>query len=247
MRYRYCRFDRAILMDARTGAGGKGVSVRLPSALPVLGALLLVLVGIPIAGAVRLQVGPKAEECVEEELPSELDTLTASYVATAPFSGGRLDRQQAYDLRVIDPDGNVIYRPSGRTEHKFTLPADKAGKYKLCFRNTERFPGAVAYHFHVGHHTSHDRAKHEHIDPLQERIRNILEDLYELLHDQEFMLENDAVHLKLNHNIRRRVIVRAVFESTGLIAASILQVVYLKRFINSRDPTLGRGLGGSMV
>lgn len=202
----------------------------------VLAMSMLVALAASGADGVRIQLGPRAEECVQEELPSELDSLTASFVATSKHDGAAIDRQQAYDLRVIDPDGQVVYKPSRRTEHKFTLPVEKSGKYSLCFTNNEKYAGAIAYHSHVGHYSAkeHEKAKREHVDPLRERLHDLEQDVAILRQEQEFMLENDAVHLRLNESTQRRMMFRALLESLGLVAAGVAQVLYLKRYVDSK-------------
>lgn len=52
------------------------------------------------AEGLRIHVGPRAEECIEERVRDPSDTITAAFVAMAAGDKDGLDRQQKYDLKV---------------------------------------------------------------------------------------------------------------------------------------------------
>lgn len=135
-----------------------------------------------------------------------------------------------------NPEGKVIYKPTKRNEHKFTVPADGVGNYRLCFYNNERYEGSLMYHSHIGHKVpEHEKAKRKDIDPLRERLINLNEDIANMKAEQHFMLDQDRAHRSINVRTNRLVLTRAVVESAGIILAGVSQVVFMRRFFSRRE------------
>lgn len=189
------------------------------------------------AHGVKLKVLGQARECVQEEATEAGDLITGSFIAsdgdgkTRRFFGGA----ERFDFTVIDPQHNTVYSAKRKAEHKFEMKAEQQGTYTLCFYNQGRVPAYVLYHAHVGHHLSHDRATHEHIDPLQESVTNVKEDISRLWEEYNYQKKREEVHRATNESTQWRVIFWAVLEAAFLVVFSIGQVLYIRSLFSQKD------------
>jgi len=147
--------------------------------------------------------------------------------------GGFLD----IDVKIVGPDQKVIYSGERETSGKYTFAAHMEGVYNYCFSNkmSTMTPKIVKFSMDIGEapkDTSKDDAEHH--DKLNEMIQQLSMSLTGVKHEQEYMEVRDRVHRAINDSTNSRVVWWAFFESLILVAMTMGQVYYLKRFFEVR-------------
>lgn len=101
-------------------------------------------------------------------------------------------------------------------------------------------PKAVMFSMDVGdapkHETEHADAgaKAEEHNKLEEQIKELAAALTSVKHEQEYMSVRDRIHRSINESTNSRVVLWAFFEALVLVAMTLGQVFYLKRFFEVR-------------
>lgn len=107
--------------------------------------------------------------------------------------GGFLD----IDVRIVGPDGKVIYQGERETNGKYTFAAHTAGIYTYCFGNkmSTMTPKVVMFNMDIGEAPKHegegegeaqegDESNH---GKLEDMIRELSASLTGVKHEQEYM------------------------------------------------------------
>ncbi|KAG8044321.1 hypothetical protein GUJ93_ZPchr0139g33500 [Zizania palustris] len=137
------------------------------------------------------------------------------------------------DLTVTSPDGNTVYSLKGKSGDKFEFKAPRGGMYKFCFHNPYGAPETVSFYIHVGHiPNEHNLAKDEHLDPINVKIAELKEALESVTAEQKYLKAREARHRHTNESTRKRVMFYTIAEYLAFMAASALQVVYIRRLFS---------------
>lgn len=117
------------------------------------------------------------------------------------------------------------------------------GVYTYCFGNkmSTMTPKAVMFSMDVGeppgkaaeHHAGAEAGKEDH-NKLEEQIKELSAALTAVKHEQEYMSVRDRIHRSINESTNSRVVLWAFFEALVLVAMTLGQVFYLKRFFEVR-------------
>ena len=138
----------------------------------------------------------------------------------------------------LGPDSNVIHQEERSSSGKFTFSAHMDGVYSYCFGNkmSTMTPKAVLFNLEVG-----DAPKlGEHVDPnashdkLDDMVKDLSKTLKSVKHEQEYMAVRDKIHRDINESTNSRVVLWAFFEALVLLAMTLGQIFYLKRFFEVR-------------
>jgi len=73
-----------------------------------------------------------------------------------------------------------------------------------------------------------------HPNKLGEMIKELSTALVSVKHEQEYMEVRDKIHRKINESTNSRVVMWSFFEAIVLVAMTVGQVYYLKRFFEVR-------------
>ncbi|KAF2880820.1 hypothetical protein ILUMI_25353 [Ignelater luminosus] len=147
--------------------------------------------------------------------------------------GGFLD----IDVRIVGPDSKVIYTGERETSGKYTFAAHTPGVYTYCFSNkmSTMTPKVVMFNMQIGEAPKHEESKDgESTSKLEDMIRELSGALTGVKHEQEYMQVRDRIHRSINESTNSRVVMWSFFEALILVAMTLGQVYYLKRFFEVR-------------
>ncbi|XP_011506255.1 PREDICTED: transmembrane emp24 domain-containing protein 2-like [Ceratosolen solmsi marchali] len=152
--------------------------------------------------------------------------------------GGFLD----IDVRIVAPDGKVMYNGEKESSGKFTFAAHTPGMYTYCFTNQKgtMTPKVVMFNMHIGEipKSGGELAAGESPEgesaKLDDMIKELSTSLWSVKNEQDYMQVRDRNHRAINESTNFRVVVWSFFEATALVCMTLGQVYYLKRFFEVR-------------
>uniref|UniRef100_E2J7F2 Transmembrane emp24 domain trafficking protein 2 n=1 Tax=Triatoma matogrossensis TaxID=162370 RepID=E2J7F2_9HEMI len=178
---------------------------------------------VNLSQAYFVTVDAHAEECFFDKV--EQGTKLGLMFETS--EGGFLD----IDVKIVGPDGGIIYQGERESTGKYTFSAHKSGVYTYCFSNqmSTMTPKVVMFNMEIGEAPSADKDEGDH-NKMEVMIKELTTALTGVKHEQEYMTVRDRIHHGINEATNSRVVLWSIFEAVVLIAMTIGQVYYLKRF-----------------
>lgn len=176
-----------------------------------------------------ITVDAHAEECFFDKVEAGTKMGLTFEIA----EGGFLD----IDVRILDPKGSPIYQGERETSGKYTFAAHTPGTYTYCFSNkmSTMTPKIVMFNMAIGESPKgDDQPEGENANKLEEMIRELTNSLSGVKQEQEYMQVRDRIHRSINESTNSRVVLWSFFEAVILIAMTVGQIYYLKRFFEVR-------------
>lgn len=187
--------------------------------------VLCLMMGSSCVQGLTFKVEAHKEECLYDQVEKVGVKVMVQYQVTA---GGFLD----IDLHVYAPGDVLIHSVERESEGKFTFVASHSGQFKFCFSNkmSTLTPKTVSFKIAVGDVLDPTLAQVEQLDPIERSIMRLNEGLSQIQQEQSYLRTRERVHRDTAESTNSRVLWWSLFEAFVLVAMSVWQVYYLRRF-----------------
>ena len=171
------------------------------------------------------------EQCFYEQIKVE----TSVGLRFQVIAGGFLD----VDVKIVGPDGLVIYSGDRENEGKISFFAESSGTFSFCFSNkmSTLTPKSVLLNLHIGDDPSaaaSNPATKEHLNPLENSILSLSDAVNAVVEEQEYMRIRERVHHEVSENTSSRVVWWTLFETVWLICLAVWQIYSLRRVFGKK-------------
>lgn len=176
-----------------------------------------------------VSIDAHAEECFYENA----EQSNALGLMFEVAEGGFLD----IDVSILAPSGQQLHKVEKESSGKFNFQAKDTGVYSFCFSNkmSTVTPKIVMFTIEKNSNVHSDSSEGddedgEHHSKLEDMTQELSVAMTGVKHEQEYMEVRERIHRAINDNTNSRVVLWAFFESLVLVAMTLGQVYYLKRF-----------------
>lgn len=161
----------------------------------------------------------------------EGDKITISFEV---MEGGFKD----VSLIFSGPNNNLLHQADMETKGSYTFAASIHGRYTMCFDNERSTltPKVLMFNFNVIRDIHYYRelgtSQGDVIEQadLQESINSLSSQMLAIKHELEYMRVRYIGHDEINHSVHFRVVAWMIFGPSMLLAMTLTEVYYLKRF-----------------
>jgi len=188
-----------------------------------LAALLsLALLASP-ASALSVSVRAKSEHCFGEAVMKS-EKVVGSWVVT---EGGKLD----IDVRVIGPDGKVVFERERATDGSFVFKAQQGGEHKLCMDNRMSSLSAKVVNFDLFVGAAlhrRDAASAAALTPLETAVVSTSEGVHAISKAIRYAKSREERHSKTVQSTNGRVLACALVNIVAIVVVAAAQIFGIK-------------------
>ncbi|KAG0478169.1 hypothetical protein HPP92_012888 [Vanilla planifolia] len=198
--------------------------------------MLLVAASIPGGDAVWLNLPPAGPKCVSEEIHTNIVVL-GSYAVV--YENDKHYSTATISVEVTSPHGNTLHREENVTAGEFGFTSSETGNHMACFwlEGVKKESGAsVNLNWRTGIAAKdwHAVAKKEKIEGVELELTK-LEGAVEAIHENILYLKDREAEMReVSERTNARVAWLSMLSVGVCIAASALQVLYLKSFFHEK-------------
>jgi len=173
-----------------------------------------------------ISIDAHAEECFYEKAGKGDNLFLMFEVA----EGGFLD----IDVKIQSPKGQILHQVDRESSGKFSFAARDEGIHSFCFSNKMSTVTPKIVMFTIEKTGVLEKKAGEEDGDSHSKLEEMTQELSIAMtgvkHEQEYMEVRERIHRAINDNTNSRVVLWAFFESLVLVAMTLGQVYYLKRF-----------------
>ncbi|OMJ78565.1 hypothetical protein SteCoe_21588 [Stentor coeruleus] len=179
------------------------------------------------------------ERCFVLDLPESTVVLGNYNLLDIP-PADKLD--QGVNLKVLDEKSTQILTRLVRGQGKFSFTSQGFGKHKICVAatSTSWFGTPRKLRFELKMDNTKEDVSHEHLASkeqlghLEEIVNNVNERLSDIIKQQEYSREKEALFKDESEDINSRIMFFTIFQTIIILVSGLWQIWSLRRFFISR-------------
>lgn len=193
--------------------------------------VLLFSLLLSVVSAHNELIKPKGRACYYEELRVG-DTFGVSFQVGTRDS--QSSEQHEIDFWINNPSGHRVYQVNRATDGKADVDVKLQGRYEFCFSNEYSSDASKDVTFHVNHVWA-SKLRNERYDTLEGQIKLLSRLVHEVQQEQSYVVIRERVHRNTAESTNDRVKWWSILQFAVVVASSVFQVFYLKRFFEVRS------------
>jgi len=188
------------------------------------------------SNAFKFDLAARAFKCFNEELPHDYE-FAGRWSAAAGYS-------QYIDVRVTDPNGNLILEEKGKDKSTFRIMTVTSGDHTICFYN--RLVQGVPYQASMKRTISfeinegagakdYDQiARVDHLKPIEVNLR-MMEDTVRSIHaEYQYFKEREHEMRVTSESTNSRAMWFTVCSMASFLLFGLWQVMHLKKYFKEK-------------
>lgn len=142
----------------------------------------------------------------------------------------------AIHCTISDPTGTVIYQKAPVNEGKFSFVVSNAGEHKICFSNPDGDSKVIKLTMETGRENVLDSlAKRDNLKPLERQLNTLIDSVQQAQFELDYLKGREELMAEMNESTSSRLLGFTFFTIVVLTGITASQVVYMKKFLKSKN------------
>eukprot|EP01060_Flectonema_neradi_P023341 TRINITY_DN31582_c0_g1_i1.p1 TRINITY_DN31582_c0_g1~~TRINITY_DN31582_c0_g1_i1.p1 ORF type:complete len:205 (+),score=38.48 TRINITY_DN31582_c0_g1_i1:41-655(+) len=188
------------------------------------------------AAGFKFSLTARDYKCFHEELPHDYE-FAGNWKATSGYS-------QFIDIKITNPDGNVIFEEKAKDESEFFIHTTHSGDHTVCFYNrlasgVPFSPGMsrdITFKLNEGAsaHNYDTVARVDHLKPIEVNLR-MMEDTVRSIHaEYQYFKEREHVMRETSESTNSRAMWITLTSMISFFLFGMWQVSHLKKYFREK-------------
>jgi len=175
-----------------------------------------------------VEIPAKNQECFFENL-TKYERMISSFEVLA---GGMLD----INIKVLGPDGKVVYESERETEGAFQFAAQEGGLYQVCFNSMSTLTSkVVSFNIYAGHDLhKYQGAKASHMEPLDRALAGLTESVRKFVDGYHYLRARIITCQSTTESTNDRVFWWGLGNFAVILSAFLIKIYLIRRPFESR-------------